>query len=153
MTRVSFSTHFDVPAEELFAFHMNAENLAKISPPVPPFKMLSEPKVSAEGDEQVFRLGYGKLGVNWHARLTRVEPPALIEDTQERGPFLRWRHQHRVAPDGNGSRLTDVVSFRAIPTVVGEALEYVLVRPGLWAMFFWRHRRTKQLLREQAGGR
>lgn len=70
----------------------------------------------------------------------------MMEDVQERGPFRKWRHQHRVHGEGDGARLTDVVSFRMLPTPVGEFLEYWLVRPMLIGMFAYRHRRTRALL-------
>ena len=143
MTLVLHSSHFDVSAGELFEFHRDARNLGLISPPVPRFELLSEPDLSEEGDEQLFRLSVGPFGTNWKARITRLAPGRLIEDTQESGPFLRWRHQHRVSGEGAGSRLTDVVAFRALPTPIGEFVESLLVRPGIKLMFLWRHRKTR----------
>jgi len=140
------SSRFEASPEALFAFHMDAKNLARISPPWPPFVMVSPPKPTEAGDVQVFRVGPWPVARTWQARITRLEPGRVIEDTQESGPFLRWRHQHRVSADGDGSRLTDVVAFRLLPTVLGEYVEYLLVRPALWAMFTWRHWRTRQLL-------
>ena len=49
---------------------------------------------------------------------------------------------------GEGARLTDTVSFRLLPTVVGEFVEYWTVRPALQLMFLWRHRKTRVLLGE-----
>lgn len=146
MTLVVHRSTFNVTAEELYAFHQDVRNLAAISPPLPRFELLSQPGDTAVGDLQVFRLSIGPFGVRWTAKVTRLVPGRLLEDTQESGPFLRWRHQHRVAPDGNGSRLTDVVAFRAIPTPLGEFVEYFAVRPGIKAMFMWRHWKTRGLL-------
>ena len=146
MTLVVHSSHFDVGAEELFEFHRDARNLGRISPPVPRFELLSEPGLSEAGDEQSFRLSIGPFGTEWNARITQLLPGRLLEDTQVSGPFLRWRHQHRVSVEGHGSRLTDVVSFRALPTPAGEFLEFFLVRPGIKLMFLWRHRKTRSAL-------
>jgi ligand-binding SRPBCC domain-containing protein len=146
MTLVLKSSRFDVSAETLFAFHLDAENLARISPPWPPIAMVSSPKPTAVGDVQVFRVGPWPVSQTWQARITRLVPGRLLEDTQESGPFVRWRHQHRVAREGPGSRLTDVVSFRLLPTPAGAFIEYYLVRPAFIAMFAWRHRRTRRLL-------
>lgn len=150
MTLVVKSSRFDASADELFAFHMNAENLARISPPWPPFGMVSSTKATELGDVQVFRVGPWPVAQTWQARITRLVPGRLIEDTQESGPFLRWRHQHRIVQEGDGSRLTDVVAFRLMPTPVGALLEFYLVRPAILAMFAWRHRRTRQLLDPRA---
>lgn len=147
MTLVRYSTHFDVPPRSLFDFHLDVANLAGISPPLPHFELLSEPRTTEFGDEQVFRLSIGPFGTTWHARVSKLEQGRVLEDVQTSGPFIRWRHQHRVAEDGDGSRLTDVVAFRALPTPVGEFVEYFLIRPGIYGMFVWRHRKTRALLR------
>ncbi len=132
---------------DLFEFHANVANLPVITPPFPPFQLLSEARNASEGDEQRFRLGWEKLGSTWTARLTRVEPGSLMEDTLVTGPFSRWRHQHRFTDTGPGrARLTDVISFRLLPTPVGEFVEYLTVRPLLLAMFRYRHGKTRRLL-------
>jgi len=147
MTLLKYSSVFHVTVEELFDFHADVSNLARISPPLPRFELLSEATESVEGDAQVFRLAVGPMGATWHARLTRVRRPYLIEDTQESGPFRSWRHQHRISPEDEGrARLTDVVSFRLLPTPVGEFIEYFFVRPGILGMFALRHRRTARIL-------
>ncbi|MGE3075892.1 MAG: SRPBCC family protein [Dehalococcoidia bacterium] len=132
--------------EELFEFHMDANNLIAISPRVAPMRILSEIKRAEVGDSQVMRVGMPPFETEWHARITRIVPGGLMEDIQERGPFRKWRHQHRVSAEGEGARLTDVVSFRMLPTPVGEFLEYWFVRPVLVGMFAYRHRKTRSLL-------
>jgi ligand-binding SRPBCC domain-containing protein len=146
MTLVVWTSHFDVAAERLFAFHQDARNLPRITPPPLSFELLIPPAASQEGDVQLFRMGLGPFKSNWRARITRVVVPRLIEDTQEAGLFRSWRHQHRVAPEPGGSRLTDVVSFRLLPTPAGEFIDYFAVRPALLAMFAYRHWRTRALL-------
>ena len=146
MTLVIHSSHFDASSDDLFEFHRDARNLTRISPPIPRFELLSEPGRSEAGNEQTFRLSIGPFGSTWNAKITRLAPGRLLEDTQTSGPFLRWRHQHRVSQDEAGSRLTDVVAFRALPTPAGEFVEYFLVRPGIKLMFVWRHWKTRAAL-------
>lgn len=146
MTLVVHTSRMPVSAAALFDLHMDAANLPLISPAFPPVTLLSEPKASEVGDLQVLRFGFASLGLTWHARVTQVVPGLLLEDVQERGPFRKWRHQHRVAEAPDGSELTDAVSFRLFPTPAGEFLEYLLVRPLLLGMFIVRHRKTRQFL-------
>lgn len=146
MTLVVYSSFMPVPADQLFEFHMDAENLVAISPPFPPFRLLSPTKRAEVGDLQVMRVGSGVLAIDWEARIVRIVPGRLMEDRQERGPFMRWRHQHRSATAPGGSRLTDAVSFRLAPTPVGEFLEYWFARPMIVCMFAFRHRRTRRIL-------
>lgn len=146
MTKVVYRSRLTATPEELFEFHMDTANLAAISPPWPPFRVISEPRRAEPGDLQVFQLGAGPLATVWEARVTRVVPGRLLEDRQESGPFRAWRHQHQFLADGDGAMLVDVVEFRMLPTVVGEFLEFYLVRPFILGMFAWRHRRTRKLL-------
>lgn len=146
MTYAVWKSRLPVTADELFEFHMNIESLEAISPPLAPFAVISEPKRAEAGDVQVFRLGNGPLTTLWEERITKVVPGRLLEDVQESGPFRSWRHQHQFLADGDGAVLKDVVRFRLLPTPVGPFLDYLLVRPFILGMFWWRHRRTKQLL-------
>ena len=146
MTVVRWSSRFDCGPEELFAFHMDAANLDRISPPIPPMRLVSPPDETRPGAVQEFRIGWGPLGTTWVARVTRVVDGRLLEDMQERGPFRRWRHQHRIGGTPGAATLPDVVSFRFIPTPVGEFAEWLLVRPLIVGMFAFRHGRTRRLV-------
>lgn len=147
MTRLSVSSRMPVAVSALAAFHLNAANLTAVSPRFPPFRVVSAVAPSRPGDLQRFRVGAGTLSFGWVARVMRVVPDSLLEDTQESGPFIRWRHQHRFAPDGRGgSILTDGVSFRLAPTVAGEFLEFLFVRPALLGLFALRHRNIRMRL-------
>ncbi len=146
MTLVVKSSRFDVSADELFAFHMDSRTSHGSHRPGHHFVLVSSSKPTELNDVQVFQVGPWPFTQTWQARITRVVPGRLLEDTQESGPFLRWRHQHRMATDGPGSRLTDIVGFRLLPTPAGAFLEYWLIRPAILCMFAWRHRRTRQLL-------
>ncbi|HMO95850.1 MAG TPA: SRPBCC family protein [Tepidiformaceae bacterium] len=146
MTKVVWKSWFPLTPETLYEFHTDPANLAAISPPWPPFTMISDSQPSEVGGIQVFRLGSGPLATVWEARIRRLEPGRLVEDTLESGPFRAWRHQHQFLPEGDGAILKDVVAFRFFPTPLGGFLDYLFVRPFLLGMFAWRHRRTRQLL-------
>lgn len=150
MTLIRHSSHFDCSPETLFAFHLDARNLGRLSMPGQRFRLLSEEKTTEVGDLQVLELGSGPVTMEWLAEILRCEPPHVLEDIQVRGPFRKWRHQHRVTAEADGARLTDTVSFRFFPTVAGEFLEFWTVRPLMKGMFLWRHRKTRELLRRDA---
>lgn len=134
-------------AKELFEFHANVANLPVITPPFPPFRLVSEPKHAEEGDAQEFRVGWDRLGSTWTARISRVVPGRLMEDTLVTGPFAKWRHQHRFVDTAPGhARLTDAISFRLLPTRAGEFVEFFTVRPMIIGMFRYRHWKTRRIL-------
>jgi ligand-binding SRPBCC domain-containing protein len=153
VTVVSHKSTFDANPGDLFNVHLDAANLARISPPFPRMRFEDAPAPTKEGDRQVMWLTAGPVRVHWVAHVVRIRQPGTstpgyMEDRQESGPFREWRHQHQVFPEENGSVLKDVVSFRLLPGRAGRLMDRVFVAPGLKLMFMWRHWRTHALLRE-----
>lgn len=147
MTFIRVESEMPCSAADLFRFHTDSRNLAAITPPIPPFRVLGEPKLTEVGDSQALRLGWKHFGFTWIARVERVETDALVQDVQLRGPFRRWRHRHRfTATSERTALLTDTVSFRLFPGRAGEFLEYFTVRPMVLGLFAYRHRTTRRLL-------
>lgn len=148
MTKVRYSSTFDCSQEELFEFHSDVRALGQLGPPGQRFTLFSEPKRTEMADVQEFEIGSGPIGFRWVAEVTMFDPPRLLEDTQLSGPFRRWRHQHQIFAEGDGARLTDVIAFRFFPTPLGGLLEWLTLKPLLTGMFWYRHRKTRTLLRE-----
>jgi ligand-binding SRPBCC domain-containing protein len=146
MTTVRYSSRMPVPPETLFDFHHDVSNLPRISPPFPRVGVDAPDGPAKVGQVQHIRLRVGPWSVASRARITRVEPPRLIEDVQVAGTFHACRHQHSIAPERGGSRLTDVITFRLAPTWLGQLVDRLAVRPVLWAMLWQRHRRTRAVL-------
>lgn len=144
-----------VAAAGLFTFHLDPLNLVRISPPVPPIRLVEPRSPASVGDDQQIRLGIGPLSIGWTARIVAIvapegDRPGYLEDRMIAGPFRLWRHQHQVHPADGHADLCDVVEFRLLPTAVGALLERVVMSPGLRLMFAWRHRRTRSLLSSTA---
>lgn len=47
------------------------------------------------------------------SRITALEAPGRSVDEQVRGPFARFRHEHRFQPSAVGTRMVDDVTLRA----------------------------------------
>jgi|ERR1700678_1023930 ligand-binding SRPBCC domain-containing protein len=84
--------------------------------------------------------GVMELGdtVTWRARhfgivflmtsvITEYEYPGRFVDEQQRGPFGRWRHEHRFAAEDGGTRMTDVVDFRSPLRLAGVLVDYLVL--------------------------
>ena len=139
----------DAPIAEVFAFHLDTRNAARIAPP-------GQKVLSVEGSFPL-RLGSeARLRVRqlpspwaqtWLVRVAELEEPVLIVDELLRGPFPVWRHEHRFEelPDGR-TRLTDHVEYRLPGGAVGRLADAVLVRRVLLATFRSRQARTRALL-------
>jgi ligand-binding SRPBCC domain-containing protein len=146
---VELSCTVDAPIAEVFAFHLDTRNAARISPP-------SQRVVSVDG---TFPLELGSevrlrtrqrplpFAQTWRVRIARLEPPTLIEDEMLQGPFALWLHEHRFAElPGERTRLTDHLTYALPAGPLGRVADRLVVRRLLLSTFRARHLRTQALL-------
>jgi ligand-binding SRPBCC domain-containing protein len=69
------------------------------------------------------------FGVVWTmtSRVTELEEPVRFVDEQERGPFARFRHEHRFAPVDGGTEMVDDISFTAPFGPLGRLAERLVL--------------------------
>jgi ligand-binding SRPBCC domain-containing protein len=143
------SCTIDAPIAQVFAFHLDTRNAARISPP-------GQRVLSVEGSFPLrlgseVRLRARQLPLpwaqTWLVRVVQLEEPTLIVDEMLRGPFAAWRHEHRFAelPDGR-TLLTDHVAYRLPGGAPGRIADAILVRRLLRATYRSRQERTRALL-------
>jgi ligand-binding SRPBCC domain-containing protein len=141
------------PIADVFAFHLDTRNAARISPRTMPIVAIRGSFPLAEGDEVevVVRLWPTPFRQTWRVEAERIVVPTLIVDRMLAGPFPSWLHQHRFEDLGDGStRLTDRVDYHAPLGWLGSCADVVLVRRLMARMFRHRQARTKELLEEIA---
>ena len=145
------ASNLKTPAREVFDFHLEPKNIARVNPPW--IKVLS-----LEGPERltpaaVLRMTVSSLGVpqSWEVRVLAVEDfsgtpaKASILDEAVQGPFPFWRHLHEFwqAPDGT-TGLVDRVEFlppgRAAGILLVPAIKLMLKK-----MFEARHAATRRI--------
>ncbi|OIH94512.1 SRPBCC family protein [Curtobacterium sp. MCBA15_001] len=69
------------------------------------------------------------LGIVWQmtSRITALEAPNRFVDEQVRGPFARFRHEHRFEPSARGTRMVDEITFRAPLGPLGRVAEVLVL--------------------------
>jgi ligand-binding SRPBCC domain-containing protein len=137
------------PIAEVFAFHLDTRNAARISPRSMPVVAVRGSFPLAEGDvvEIVVRLWPSPLRQTWRVEAERIVDPTLVVDRMLQGPFPSWVHQHRFEDLGDGStRLTDHVDYRLPLGLLGAAADALLVRRMLARTFRHRQSKTRELL-------
>jgi hypothetical protein len=107
----------EVPIEDAFAWHARPGAFERLVPPFERIRLVSHtpaPEGSSigVGARVSIAIGRAPLALRWDALHTACEPPRLFVDEQERGPFARWRHEHRFEDQGpQRSRLVDAIEF------------------------------------------
>ncbi|HWA99373.1 MAG TPA: SRPBCC family protein, partial [Pirellulales bacterium] len=84
------------------------------------------------------------IPLRWRSRIENFEPPFQFVDVQVRGPYRRWRHEHRFEPVDGGTRCIDLVDYE-VPG--GRLVHALFVRRDLMKIFAFR----QQKLRERFG--
>jgi ligand-binding SRPBCC domain-containing protein len=138
-------SEFKCSPQTLFAFHERADVLPLLTPPWAPMeveKAAPNLHVGAEAHLKVRLLG--PLRVKWLARHTVYEPPHRFVDEQIRGPFKKWRHEHRIEETANGARLIDDVDYILPLGPLGWMANGLMVRRQLKRMFAYRHAVTRK---------
>jgi ligand-binding SRPBCC domain-containing protein len=93
------------------------------------------------------------LGVVWRmtSRITALEAPHRFVDEQVRGPFNRFRHEHRFEPSARGTRMVDTIEFRAPLGPLGRIAEVLVLRRHLLRLIEERNRSLAAELRSSGG--
>jgi ligand-binding SRPBCC domain-containing protein len=130
--------------ERVFAFHELPDALERLTPPWAGSRVIEHAAALGVGARTV--CGIRVAPFVW-ARTelvhTACERPRFFVDEQVRGPFRRWRHEHRVEPAEDGARLVDIVDVEPPFGLLGRALAPLLILPRLRKLFAYRHDVTR----------
>ena len=128
------------PLEEVFAFFSRAENLGAITPPSMEFRMVTpRGQPMHEGREIDYRVKVGPLPLKWRSRIEVWRPGEQFVDSQLRGPYACWWHEHRFERGpGNTTVMRDRVWYAPPLGALGALAQPLVVRPQLVAVFNYR---------------
>ncbi len=139
------SSYINCDTKSLFDFHLDTNNLTKITPTNIKVELLTKnfkPVVS-----QVLKIKSTKyfIPVMWEVKIEKIEEPNLLVDIALKSPFKFWEHKHIFINHGNFSELKDVIIFKMPFGILGDLLSF-FVKKDLQNMFDYRHKITKNIL-------
>lgn len=138
MRAASASIAVRAPREQVFDFHADSANLARVMPSAVPLHAIGPSRL---GPDALLRFRFGPFGGQGVVRVW--EPPFRFIDEQTFGPFALWRHEHRFQELAGRTWITDIVEFALRQPA--RPLE-PLARPLVQAVLLAKLRRTKQVL-------
>ena len=137
------------PPEDVWAFVSSLHHMNFVIPDWIRFEVLTpEPPPLAPGARYDYRLRLFGLPVRWQTLITEAQPVSYFADTQARGPYAAFLHEHWFEPatrDGTAGTLTrDRIAYQP-PGGPCRAASGVPVRGMLGALFRRRHARLAEL--------
>ncbi len=138
---------------EVFAFFADAANLELLTPPWLRFTIVSPLPIDMHVGTLIdYALKVRGLPMRWRSEISEWDPPSHFVDDQVRGPYRRWRHEHRFlgSPDGT-TKVIDHVRY-AVPggPLLERLVHRLLVGPDVERIFSYRQRRLEELFAVEA---
>lgn len=140
------SVVLEAPIEEVFAFHQDPHNIARIAPAWQQVQVLRGQPVALAGED--FEIAVRILclpALRWHGRWLDVQSPTLLVDGGlQAGPFTFWQHRHQFRSVGaTRTEMTDHVAYAFHGGWLGKLAGETIGRGQMRAMFADRHKRTR----------
>ncbi|MHC4877187.1 MAG: SRPBCC family protein [Planctomycetota bacterium] len=133
-----------LPRISVFAFFSDAYRLEELTPPWLRFRVLTEPPIEmCRGRLIDYRLRLRGVPIRWRTEISAWEPPVRFEDSQLRGPYRKWVHEHLFEEVDGGTRVRDRVVY-SVPG--GSLVERLFVRGDVRRIFEYRQSRLPELL-------
>jgi ligand-binding SRPBCC domain-containing protein len=151
LTVIDLTTDIDAPIERVFDLardlDLHARSMAHTGERAVAGKTTGRVEV---GDTVSWRARH--FGVWWSltSRITAVEAPIRFEDTQDRGPFAWFRHEHRFERIGDATRMHDHWEHRSPLGPLGRLVDALVLGRYMRSLLVMRNLALK---REAEGGR
>ena len=146
MSRFSLTAQqwFPLPRADVFAFFADAFQLEAITPPWLNFQVRTPRPIQMRVGRLIdYRLKLHGIPIRWRTEITQWEPPFRFEDSQLRGPYRLWQHEHVFEERDGGTLMTDRVRYDLIG---GKLVHSIFVRPDLQRIFAYRQQEIPRLL-------
>lgn len=145
--QLSSRTSIDCPLEEVFEFFSAAQNLGAITPPDMGFTITTAtPIAMAKGAVIDYRIRAAGVPLSWRTVIDVWEAPAAdrldarFVDSQAKGPYASWWHEHHFYRDGHRTVMEDRVLYSPPFGVLGRIANAVMIRSELRRIFCHRSR-------------
>lgn len=149
MNSYTSSVIIAAPIDAVFHFHDDTRNLLRITPPEVKLEILEIIGEKPLGRRIRLRMTqFGLLRNELVIEFMKYEPPHLLVDEQEEGPFKFWRQTRKFQKVEGGTRLTDTVEYEVPFGFMGRLADRLVIGPRVRSMFQYRQRRTKEILEE-----
>ena len=134
--------------EELFDFHLDVNNLKKITPNDTAVELLNKDFKPKEGNVLNIKTRRNFISTFWKVKIEKLEKPNILIDIAVKSPFKFWEHSHIFVQKGNVCELKDVIRYELPFGKIGEFFDF-FIKNELQKVFNFRHKVTKEILEKK----
>lgn len=117
--------YLNINQEEMWDFMSNEKNLEQITPSWLNFKVLHKTHEHLQkGSIITYKLSLKGIPISWQSLISDWKENKFFADTQIKGPYGLWYHQHLFVPLQNGMLMYDYIDYDVPLWPFGEI--------GLW---------------------
>jgi len=143
---ISRETSVNKPIEEVFNFFAKAENLNIITPPELNFKIVTPlPIEMKKGTFIDYKIKLNGVSFKWKTEITEWVPPIRFVDTQLKGPYRVWIHEHIFESHGSFTIVKDIVSYQPPGWIFEPMIHKLAVKKKLEHIFDYRMEKIKSI--------
>ena len=148
MKTIEQSSIIQCSLEDLYKFHLDSNNISKITPANIKVELLTDDTLTYEG--KIVKLKTTKLFIPtyWEVEIEKIEKPTLLIDKALKSPFKFWRHQHIFTQKKDCCELKDIIEYQLPFGLLGKVFE-PFIELDIKNMFAYRHQKTKELLENE----
>ena len=89
-----------------------AENLNKLTPPILEFKIITPLPIKMEKGTFIdYKIKLNGISFKWKTQITAWENNHRFIDTQIKGPYKIWIHEHLFEEENGQVKMTDTVQY------------------------------------------
>lgn len=125
--------------EELFPFYCDERNLESLTPPFLKFRVIDKSTAEIQAGTLInYKLSLHGLSFDWQTEIQDWEPNKRFVDTQLKGPYTKWYHEHDFIPLGGGTLIRDRVTYKLPMGALGDTFAGWKVSGDVGKIFAYR---------------
>ncbi len=136
----------NLPLEETYAFFDKAQNLQKITPEHLSFKILTPGHITMQTGTVIdYITTIAGFPMRWTSCIQEYDAPHRFIDTQLKGPYSYWHHEHRFEEHEGGTLITDYVHYLLPMGIFGRIAHSLFVKKQLHTIFSYRNQKVCEI--------
>jgi ligand-binding SRPBCC domain-containing protein len=145
--RVRREQFLALPPSHVFAFIVDGANLEPTTPRSLKFQLLNSLPISLEPEQTLdYQWSFLLRKFQMKARVVQVNPPGLLEEVQQSGPFRVWHYLRKLKSTTGGTWVVDELEYHLPWGIFGTLLDRLVVHRKIEHWFDYRQARLIELL-------